>query len=73
MGRFMAALPFGILALIGAALTGFGIASQFGLIRSGRTIENTMAIYMPPFLILLGVILFLAMAFYFVRIIGRDE
>ncbi|NQY14871.1 MAG: lysozyme [Henriciella sp.] len=73
MARFMAALPFGILALIGAALTGFGIASQFGLIRSGRTIENTMAIYMPPFLILLGVILFLAMAFYFVRIIGRDD
>lgn len=71
--RFMAALPFGILALIGAALTGFGIASQFGLIRSGRTIENTMAIYMPPFLILLGVILFLAMAFYFVRIVSRDD
>ena len=71
--RFMASLPFGMLALIGAALTGYGVASQFGLIRSGRTIENTAAIYMPPFLILLGAFLFVAMAFYFVRTINADD
>ena len=72
-GSFIAALPFGILALIGAALGGFGLASQFGLIQSGRTIENTMAIYMPPFLILLGVFLFVAMGYYFFRILNADE
>ncbi len=67
------ALPFGILALIGAALSGYGIASQFGLIQSGRTIENTMAIYMPPFLILLGVFLFVAMGYYFFRGLNADD
>lgn len=72
-GGLMAALPFGILALIGAALTGFGMASQFGVIRSDRTVENTLAIYMPPFLILLGVVLFMAMAFYFLRTLTADD
>lgn len=72
-GSFIAALPFGILALIGAALGGYGLASQFGLIQSGRTIENTMAIYMPPFLILLGVFLFVAMGYYFFRALNTDE
>ncbi|MEM6556044.1 MAG: glycoside hydrolase family protein [Pseudomonadota bacterium] len=72
-GNLIAALPFGILALIGAALGGFGLASQFGLIQSGRTIENTMAIYMPPFLILLGVFLFVAMGYYFLRSLNAEN
>ncbi|MEM9180282.1 MAG: hypothetical protein AAGA89_11245, partial [Pseudomonadota bacterium] len=72
-GSFIAALPFAILALIGAALSGYGLASQFGLIQSGRTIENPMAIYMPPFLILLGVFLFVAMGYYFFRSLNADE
>jgi len=72
-GGFVAALPFGLLALIGAALGGYGMASQFGLIKSGRTIESTMAIYMPPFLILLGVLLFIVMAYQFVRMLTADE
>ena len=72
-GGLIGALPFGILALIGAALSGYGLASQFGLIQSGRTIENTMAIYMPPFLILLGVFLFVAMGYYFFRSLGADD
>ena len=72
-GGFLAALPFGLLALIGAALGGYGMASQFGLIKSGRTIESTMAIYMPPFLILLGVLLFIVMAYQFVRMLTADE
>ncbi|MEM7459252.1 MAG: hypothetical protein AAF331_07290, partial [Pseudomonadota bacterium] len=72
-GGWLAALPFGILALIGAALSGYGLASQFGLIQSGRTIEDTMAIYMPPFLILLGVFLFVAMGYYFFRSLSVDD
>lgn len=72
-GSFLAALPFGILALIGSALGGYGIASQFGLIQSGRTVENTLAIYMPPFLILLGVSLFMVMAYYFIRTLTTDD
>lgn len=72
-GSFLAALPFGILALIGSALGGFGVASQFGLIQSGRTIENTFAIYMPPFLILLGFLLFAVMSYYFVRTLTMDD
>lgn len=72
-GSLLAALPFGILALIGAALGGYGMASQFGLIQSDRTIENTLAIYMPPFLILLGVLLFSVMAYYFVRTLTADD
>jgi len=72
-GSFLAALPFGILALIGSALGGYGIASQFGLIQSGRTVENTLAVYMPPFLILLGVSLFMVMAYYFIRTLTTDD
>lgn len=72
-GSFLAALPFGILALIGSALGGYGIASQFGLIQSGRTVENTAAIYIPPFLIVLGVSLFMVMAYYFVRTLTTDD
>ncbi|MEL7110905.1 MAG: lysozyme [Pseudomonadota bacterium] len=72
-GGVLAALPFGLLALIGAALCGYGMASQFGLIKSGHTVVNTMAIYMPPFLMLLGVLLFLVMAYQFVRTLTADE
>jgi len=72
-GSLLAALPFAILALIGSALGGYGIAAQFGLIQSDRTIENTLAIYMPPFLILLGVSLFMVMAYYFVRTVTTDD
>ena len=72
-GNLLAALPFGILAMIGSALGGYGIASQFGLIQSGRTVENTLAIYMPPFLIVLGASLFMVMAYYFVRTLTTDD
>ncbi|GAB5454245.1 MAG: hypothetical protein Hens2KO_04740 [Henriciella sp.] len=66
-GTLLNALPFGLLALIGAALGGYGLASQFGMIQSDQTIESPLAIYMPPFLILLGVLLFVAMSYYFIR------
>lgn len=63
----MGAVPFGLLALIGAALGGYGIGSQFGMIQSGRTVESELAVYLPPFLILLGGLLFASMAYYFFR------
>ena len=72
-GNLLAALPYGILALIGSALGGYGLASQFGLIQSDRTVESTIAIYMPPFLILLGFLLFVVMAYYFVRTLTADD
>ena len=72
-GTFLNALPFGVLALIGAALGGYGLASQFGMIQSDQTIESPMAIYMPPFLILLGVLLFVVMAYYFVRSLSSRD
>ena len=72
-GRFFAALPFGVLALIGAALGGFGIARQFGLIQSDQTVVNSMAIFLPLFLSVLGISLFAVMAYYFVRTLKSDN
>lgn len=72
-GTFLNALPFGLLALIGAILGGYGLASQFGMIQSDKTIESPMAVYMPPFLILLGVLLFAVMAYYFVRSLSSQD
>jgi lysozyme len=66
-GSFLNALPFGLLALIGAVLGGYGVATQFGLIQSDQTVESPMAVYMPPFLIVLGVLLCIAMTYYFLR------
>lgn len=69
----LTALPFGVLALIGAALGGYGGVSQFGMLKSNQTIESPMAIYMPPFLMLLGVLLFGVMAYYFVRSLSSQD
>jgi len=66
-GALAAALPFALIAISGAAVGGYGLASQFGIIQSGETIESELAVYLPPFLILLGVLLFVSMAYYFVR------
>ncbi|NQY38458.1 MAG: glycoside hydrolase family protein [Henriciella sp.] len=72
-GTFLNALPFGLLALIGAALGGYGLASQFGVVQSDQTIESPMAVFMPPFLILLGVLLFAVMAYYFIRSLSSQD
>lgn len=72
-GTMLGAFPFGLLALIGAALGGYGVASQFGVIQSDHTVESSMAIYMPLFLILLGGLLFAVMAYYFVRTLLTDS
>ncbi|MEL6666455.1 MAG: glycoside hydrolase family protein [Pseudomonadota bacterium] len=72
-GTFLNALPFGLLTLIGAALGGYGLASQFGIIQSDQTVETPMAVFMPPFLILLGILLFGVMAYYFVRSLSSRD
>ncbi|MCR9270314.1 MAG: lysozyme [Hyphomonadaceae bacterium] len=66
-GDLIGALPFGLLALIGAALGGYGVASQFGMIQSGETMTSSIAIFLPLFLIVLGVLLFITMTYYFLR------
>ncbi len=66
-GHLLEAMPYGLLALIGAGLGGYGLANQIGLVESGATVENEMAVYLPPFLILLGGLLFAVMAYYFFR------
>ena len=72
-GTFFAALPFGFLALIGAALGGYGLGSMFGLITSDETVETPLAIYLPAFLSVLGVLLFLVMAYYFFRALRSGD
>ena len=61
------ALPFGVLALIGAALGGYGVADQFGMVQSQQTVETASAVFLPPFLILLGGLLLFSMGYYFFR------
>lgn len=63
----LSAAPYGLLALIGAGIGGYGLADFFGLVQSGQTVKSDMAVYLPPFLILLGAILFVVMGYYFLR------
>ncbi|MEM1037350.1 MAG: lysozyme [Pseudomonadota bacterium] len=63
----LSAAPYGLLSLIGAGIAGYGLADFFGLVSSGQTVESDMAVYLPPFLILLGVLLFVVMGYYFLR------
>ena len=65
--NFIEALPFGLLALIGAALGGYGVANQFGMVQSQQTVETASAVFLPPFLILLGGLLLISMGYYFFR------
>ena len=68
----LGAMPFGVLALIGAALGGYGAATQFGIIRSNETVTSSMSVFLPPFLMLLGVLLFFTMAYYFLRTLRSE-
>ena len=72
-GSVMAALPFGVLALIGAALAMFGLASQFGWISSEQAAPTGLQVFLPTFLILLGLILLGVMAYYFFRTLTSDD
>lgn len=67
------AAPFGLLALIGAGLGGYGIAQQFGYVSGLADAPSDLAAYLAPFLILLGGLLFVVMAYYFFRtLFSRD-
>jgi lysozyme len=72
-GSLLSALPFGVLALIGFALGGYGVASQFGLIVPESGYRTGLEAFLPIFLILLGVILFGVMAYYFVRTLTSED
>lgn len=72
-GSVLAALPFGVLALIGAALAMFGLASQFGWMSSEQAAQTGLQVFLPTFLILLGLILLGVMAYYFVRALTSDD
>nr|WP_070958768.1 glycoside hydrolase family protein [Hyphomonas sp. Mor2] len=72
-GSFLAAFPFAVLALIGFALAGYGVASQFGLVGSEIDYRSGVEVFLPIFLILLGLILFGVMGYYFVRTLVRDD
>lgn len=72
-GSLLAALPFGVLALIGIALGGYGLLSQFGVILPEAGFRTGLQVFLPVFLILLGAILFGVMAYYFVRTLISDD
>ena len=73
-GKGLDAAPFGLLALIGAGLAGYGAAGYLGLVKSDATVDSDLAVYLPPFLVLLGGLLFVVMAYYFVRtLLGGDQ
>ena len=65
--KVLSAAPFGLLALIGASLAGYGLADFFGLVQSGETVDSDIAVYLPPFLILLGALLLIVMGYYCLR------
>ena len=67
------ALPFGLLSLIGAGLAGYGLASQFGAVESNGAEPSELAVYLPPFLMLLGGLLFVVMAYYFFRALFESD
>ena len=72
-GKGLDAAPFGLLALIGAGLGGYGAARQFGMVPEMATPPSDLAAYLPPFLMLLGGLLFVVMAYYFFRtLFSRD-
>ncbi|MEO1642462.1 MAG: glycoside hydrolase family protein, partial [Pseudomonadota bacterium] len=66
-GKGLSAAPYGLLSLIGAGIAGYGAADFLGLVNSGETVESDMAVYLPPFLVLLGALLFIVMGYYFLR------
>lgn len=57
-------LLFGVLALVGAGLFTYGGASEFGWFDMERPSQADMMAYLPPFLMLLGGLVFVVMAYY---------
>lgn len=57
-------LLFGVLALVGAGLFTYGGAGEFGWFGMERQDETELMAYLPPFLMLLGGLVFVVMAYY---------
>lgn len=55
---------FGVLALIGAGLFTYGGAGEFGWFGMERQEDTELLAYLPPFLMLLGGLVFVVMAYY---------
>lgn len=70
----LSALPFGLFSLLGAAITGLGVAGQLGLFGARDPLDASASAYIPAFLMLLGGMLFVVMAYYFfMALTGRDD
>lgn len=72
-GSTLGAIPFGILALIGAALATYGVASQFGWVSRDASEPGGLENFLPVFLILIGVILLGVMGYYCIRTLASDD
>ncbi|WP_290847094.1 lysozyme [Henriciella sp.] len=57
-------LLFGVLALVGAGLFTYGGAGEFGWFGMEREADTELMAYLPPFLMLLGGLVFVVMAYY---------
>jgi GH24 family phage-related lysozyme (muramidase) len=55
---------FGVLALVGAGLFTYGGAGEFGWFGMERQDDTELLAYLPPFLMLLGGLVFVVMAYY---------
>ncbi|MEL7041773.1 MAG: glycoside hydrolase family protein [Pseudomonadota bacterium] len=71
-GDVIGALPYGLLALIGAALFAFGAANQFGAATARPENVGAISAFLPVFLMLLGGFLFAGMVYYFLRALISD-
>lgn len=72
MTRWMDAAPFGILSLIGLGLSGYGLSELLHTGAPGAEYGGADA-YLPPFLMLLGGILFVTMIYHFVRVFVESD
>lgn len=67
-GKWLDALPFLLLSLFGLGFAGYGVASLIQM-TPDQAASGSLLTYMPPFLILLGGILFVTMVYYLIRVL----
>jgi len=71
--RLFSALPFGLLALVGIVLGGYGMVNHFGADQANFAANGTLSGFLPFFLVLLGALLFITMMYYFLRALVSDD
>ena len=71
-GHFIGILPHALLALLGTILAGYGGLKLFNR-DPGDTADAALVTYMPGFLILLGLSLFVVMGYYCLRGLRNEE